>query len=75
MFVTGIRAQAQQEVDPTNYPLIPAVARASQRPTPRHPQQDSAHHIQHSIARRAQKPPAGGAHHGAAKIVTVAKSR
>jgi len=71
MFLSGMRAQAQQEVDPTNYPLTPAVAHTSHPPIPRAVKQTSAHHTQHSTAKKAQKPSASSAHRDAAK--TVAK--
>jgi hypothetical protein len=30
--ISGTQAQAQQEVDPTNYPLTPTVAHAAKQP-------------------------------------------
>jgi hypothetical protein len=81
MLVSGSPAQAQQEVDPTNYSLTaaeadsthysltPAVAQTSHRPTPRTVKQGSEQYAQHSTAKKTQKPPADGAQHDPAKSV------
>ena len=73
MFVSGIHAQAQQEVDPTSYPLTPAVAHSSDRPAPRTVKRSSTHPTQHSATKKTQKSSAGAAQHDAAKGKTIAK--
>jgi len=70
MFVSGIQAQ---EFDPTNYPLTPAEAHASQRSIPRNVKRGSAHYTEHSTANKNPKPSAGVAHRDVAKSATVRK--
>lgn len=70
MLLSGVRALGQQEVDPTSYPLTPAVVRSSHRPVIRTVNQASGHDRQ-TAKRRPTPPVAGPAHHDAAK--TVAK--
>jgi hypothetical protein len=75
MFLSGIGAQAQHEVDPTGYPLSRAVAHPSHQPVLRSVKQGSVRHAQPTTANKTQKLSTGGTHHDAAKRITVAKSR
>jgi hypothetical protein len=66
--VSGTRAQAQQEVAPTAYPLTPAVAHPSHQPVvPRTVKQSSVQHTQRASEKKTQNPSASGAHHVEAK--------
>ena len=69
--VSGIQAQAQQEVDPTNYPLTPAVAKPANRPAPHGVKGSPSHSTPHATVKKTQESSTGGAHR--ATIKTVAK--
>jgi hypothetical protein len=66
----GARAQAQQEVDPTNYPLTPTVAHAAKQPAPPSVKGSQAHNAQHATVKKTQKSATGSAHHATIKTVS-----
>lgn len=66
----GIQAQAQQEVDPTPYPLPRAAQYKPGRPvTPRAAKQTSKYRTQQASANKAQKPSSTAANTKDAKII------
>ena len=70
MSVSGIRAQAQQEVDPTSYPLTPTVARPANRPAPHSVKQSPTHNTQRATVKKTQKSWTGSPHHATIKTVS-----
>jgi len=70
MFVTGIAVQAQQEVDPTNYPLTPAVAKPANRPAPHNVKQSPTHNTQHATVKKTRKSSTGSTHRATIKTVS-----
>jgi hypothetical protein len=68
--VCGTRAAAQQEVDPTNYPLTPTVAHAAKQPAPHTVKRSPAHSAQHTTVKKTQKASTGSAHHATIKTVS-----
>jgi len=66
----GIPAQAQQEVDPTPYPLPRAAQYKPGRPvTPQAVKQTSTHRVRQASANKAQKPASTAANTKDAKLV------
>jgi hypothetical protein len=70
MSVSGIRAQAQQEVDPTNYPLTSSVTKPANRPAPHSVKQSPTHNTQRATVKKTQKSSTGSAHHATIKTVS-----
>ena len=70
MSASGIRAQAQQEVDPTYYPLTPTVAKPANRPAPHTVKQSPTHNTQRATVKKTQKTSTGSAHHATIKTVS-----
>jgi hypothetical protein len=70
MSVSGIRAQAQQEVDPTNYPLTSSVTKPANRPAPHSVKQSPTHNPQRATVKKTQKSSTGSAHHATIKTVS-----
>lgn len=68
--MSGSRAQAQQEVDPTNYPLTPAVAHAAKQPASHTVKRSPVHNTQHATVKKTQKVSTGSAHHATIKTVS-----
>ena len=68
--MSGTRAQAQQEIDPTNYPLTPAVAHASKQPVPHTVKNGPAHSPQHATVNKTQKSSTASAHRATIKTVS-----
>ena len=69
--MSGTRAQAQQEVDPTNYPLTPTVAHAAKQPashTVKGSQTQNPQH--HATIKKTQKSATSSAHHATIKTVS-----
>ena len=70
--ICGLQAEAQQEVDPTPYPLVHTVQDSPQRTTSaRSAKQGSGHSAQHAMAKRTKKASTGGAHHDTAKTAAL----
>jgi len=67
--VSGTLAQAQQEVDPTNYPLTPTVAHAAKQPAP-HTVKRSAMRPKQTTAKNTQKSATSSAHRATIKTVS-----
>jgi hypothetical protein len=70
MSISGIRAQAQQEVDPTNYPLTSSVTKPENRPAPHSVKQSPTHNTQRATVKKTQKSSTGSAHHATIKTVS-----
>ena len=68
--MSGTRAQAQQEVDPTNYPLTPTVAHAAKQPAPHTVKRSPVHNPQQATAKKTQKSATSSAHHATIKTVS-----
>lgn len=68
--ISGTLAQAQQEVDPSNYPLTPAVAHAAKQPAAHTVKKSSAHSTQQGTAKKAQKASTGSVHRATIKTVS-----
>ena len=68
--VSGTRAAAQQEVDPTNYPLTPTVAHAPKQPAPHTVKRSPGHGAQHTTLKKTQEASTGSAHHATIKTVS-----
>ena len=68
--MSGTRVQAQQEVDPTNYPLTPTVAHAAKQPAPHTVKRSAVHNTQPATAKKTQKSANGSAHHATIKTVS-----
>jgi hypothetical protein len=68
--VSGTRVQAQQEVDPTNYPLTPTVAHAAKQPAPHTFKRSPVHSTQHATVKKTQKVSTGNTHHATIKTVS-----
>jgi len=68
--VSGTWVQAQQEVDPTNYPLTPTVAHAAKQPAPQTVKRSPVHSAQHATVKKTQKASTGSAHHATIKTVS-----
>ena len=68
--MSGTLAQAQQEVDPTNYPLTPTVAHAAKQPAPHAVKRSPVHNSQQATAKKTQKSSTGGAHRATIKTVS-----
>ena len=68
--VSGTQAQAQQEVDPTNYPLTPTVAQAAKQPVIHSVKGNQAHNTQHATVKKTQKSASASAHHATIKTVS-----
>lgn len=68
--MSGTRAQAQQEVDPTNYPLTPTVAHAAKQPAPHSVKGSQAHNTQHATVKKTQKSATSSAHRATIKTVS-----
>ena len=68
--MSGTRAQAQQEVDPTNYPLTPTVAHAAKQPAPHTVKRSPVHNSQQATVTKTQKSATGSAHRATIKTVS-----
>ena len=68
--ISGTQAQAQQEVDPTNYPLTPTVAHAAKQLASHSVKGSQAHNPQHATVKKTQKSATGSAHHATIKTVS-----
>jgi len=73
LFAVFSVARAQQEVDPTHYPLTGSVQpSAHAQTTPRTAKQATLRHTVHPTTKKAQKPSAGSAGHSSA-VKTVSQ--
>jgi hypothetical protein len=68
--MSGTRAQAQQEVDPTNYPLTPTVAHVAKQPALPTVERSPVHNSQQATVKKTQKSATGSAHHATIKTVS-----
>lgn len=68
--ISGTQVQAQQEVDPTNYPLTPTVAHAAKQPAPHTVKRIPVQNPQQATVKKTQKASAGSAHRATIKTVS-----
>jgi hypothetical protein len=68
--MSGMCAQAQQEVDPTNYPLTPTVAHAAKQPAPHTVKRSPVPNSQQATVKKTQKSATASAHRATIKTVS-----
>ncbi len=68
--MSGTRAQAQQEVDPTNYPLTPTAANTAKQTAPHIIKRSPVHNSQQATVKKTQKSGTGNTHHATIKTVS-----